>query len=450
MPRSLAEGLATAAVLQEQWRFAAARDELTAALALVAESTDRLAAITGRRMFAEVLRELGEIDEAYEIVGPVVAECERRLGDGHPATARATTVLATLLHARGELDAAVEVYGRVLDGRFAETGPAGRAVRLARAHLALVYRDRGDIGAARLALDTAYKVLRRAYGITDVDAIRFGVDLAALCHQDGDLLAARRLLAVARAGCQVRLEPWHPLSTLVDRELSAVEPAMPGKPVDPGPGRITPDEWAERARRAPRVPPGPAYRPPAAPVPVPAVPVQRLPPPGAPGTAPAVRERPPAGVATVRPPRRRVRVALAVGGFLSVAAIVVVALVATGSGRDGDRPGPTTATGGPAPPPGAGPAGTGREPLRVRLRDAGASLVVDWQPPAGGPAPVVVALATDDRPATVVATVPAGTTEYTLPVGAGGRYCVIVAAVYPGETESAATSVCTRRAASAG
>jgi hypothetical protein len=141
------------------------------------------------------------------------------------------------------------------------------------------------------------------------------------------------------------------------------------------------------------------------------------------------------------------RPALALGGFLAVAAVAVVVAVAVRPGRGADRPGVTTATGTPTPTAGTGGS---REPLRVQLRDAGASLVVDWQPPAGGPAPVVVALATDGRPATVVTTVPAGTTEYTLQVGAGGTYCVIVAAVYPGEAESGATSVCTRRTVSAG
>jgi hypothetical protein len=63
---------------------------------------------------------------------------------------------------------------------------------------------------------------------------------------------------------------------------------------------------------------------------------------------------------------------------------------------------------------------------------------------------VVVALARDGRPAAVVTTVPPGTTEYTLTVDPRAEYCVIVAAVYPGESQSGATSVCTRRAAPSG
>jgi hypothetical protein len=235
---SLAEVLADAGRLQQRWQLAAARDVLTAVLTTAvftgtAGSADRLAVVTGRRMLAEVLRDLGEVDEAYAVAQPLAVECERRLGAGHPATARALTVLATVVHARGDLTVARELYEQVLDGRFREDGPAGRAVRLARAHLALLHRDRADDGgeveAARAALDAAHKSLRRAYGIADPDTIRFGVALARMYRQVGDDATARRILTVAKAGSQAGLEPWHPLRLLVSRELGEPEPAPAGE-----------------------------------------------------------------------------------------------------------------------------------------------------------------------------------------------------------------------------
>jgi hypothetical protein len=156
---TLADALASAAGLQEQWRFAAAREILASVLDEVPDGADRLAVVTGRRMFAEVLRDLGEVDEAYAIAGPLVVDCEQRFGRTHPATARTRTVLATTLHARGELDAAEEMYDSVLDGRFREAGPVGRAVRLARAYRALLYRDRGDPDLARTSLEEAHRAL---------------------------------------------------------------------------------------------------------------------------------------------------------------------------------------------------------------------------------------------------------------------------------------------------
>ena len=71
---------------------------------------------------------------------------------------------------------------------------------------------------------------------------------------------------------------------------------------------------------------------------------------------------------------------------------------------------------------------------------------MSWLDPADGPAPIVVAVASGGHPPAVVATLPAGTREYVLrSLDPALDYCVIVAAVRPGDAVSAATSVCTHR-----
>lgn len=147
---------------------------------------------------------------------------------------------------------------------------------------------------------------------------------------------------------------------------------------------------------------------------------------------------------------------------MAIVAALVTGLMVTagwpGSGRHTAGPGsrPTAGTAGRgAPAPGnsgaLGPAPStaapNHPPLRVELRDDGTKLVATWGVLLDGPAPIVVAVARDGRPATVVADLPAGATRYTVTnVDPRAEYCVIVAAVYPGETASGATSVCTRRA----
>lgn len=428
MVTTLADGLASAASLQEQWRFAAAREVLAGVLGQAGDAADRLAVVTGRRMFAEVLRDLGEVEEAYAIAGPLVDDCERRFGRGHPATARARTVLATTAHARGDLAAAADLYDSVLDGRFREDGPAGRPVRLTRAYRALLLRDRGEIEPARTELVDAHRALRRAYGITDPDTIRFGTELGRMHREAGDVPAARRVLAVARAGCQATLDPWHPLCVFVERELSAVEPALPRQATSRG--ALTREEWAERAR-TPGTPPD----------------VRRAP------LYPSVREegplpheegKIPAQRVPSPPRRRRRRLALvAVAAGFVVAALVAVALLVGWRGDAGREPAvaPVPGQGGSAP---SGSPTT--PPLRVQLRDDGTSMVVSWDDPDSGPAPVVVALARDGQPAVVVATVEAGTRQYTFErLDATADYCVIVGAVRPGASSAGATSVCARR-----
>ena len=128
-----------------------------------------------------------------------------------------------------------------------------------------------------------------------------------------------------------------------------------------------------------------------------------------------------------------------------VVAAVVAALLFSGVfgtnalvGGEPRRPAPTT-----APPPTPTP---DRAPLDVRLRDDRTSILVSWTDPAAGPAPVVIALARDQQPTSIVTTVAPGTREYTLDkLDPKANYCVILAAVYPGESSSAATSICTTR-----
>jgi Tetratricopeptide repeat len=459
LPTSLADSLAHAASLQEQYRFAAARDTLVAALPGadtdapppgVPRDADRLAVATGRRMLAEVLRDLGQAGEAYAVAAPLVSACERWFGPGHPATAGAMTVLATVRAALGDLDGAAHLFGQVLDGRFSEAGPAAREVRLARAHLALLYRDRGDPERARAALDSAYRGLRRAYGIADADVIRFGVELAGLARQSGDLPVARRLLTVARAGSQARLAPSHPLRTRVEAELSAVAPDRVPAPVTGGTWSTAVDEAAvdEAAVDEAAVAGGAGVARPAV-----AVPTRRRPAGAVPGTPP--------GAHRARQPGRRRRTAIvAVAAAVLLAALVAGLTVATtglltGRHSTGRQPATTPGAGtGPAAPVGSAaslrgiPEGTpSPDPLRVQLRDDGTDLVATWRQPPGGPAPIVIALARDGKPPTVVATVPAGTTRYTITgTDPHAAYCVIVAAVYPGAAASGATSICTRRA----
>ncbi|MFC7479228.1 tetratricopeptide repeat protein [Luedemannella flava] len=158
----LGELLTVAAGQQGRWEFAAARDTLRAALDRGGQPGE---VATARRMLAEVLRELGDDDAAYDLAYAAVRECRRHLGKVHPATVRATALLGAIIHDRGDLDLAEETYREVIESGLAAgdpAGPTGRAVALARANLALLTRDRGDPERARDQLAAAYAAFRRA------------------------------------------------------------------------------------------------------------------------------------------------------------------------------------------------------------------------------------------------------------------------------------------------
>src|SRR5262249_32642465 len=83
---------------------------------------------------------------------------------------------------------------------------------------------------ARAALDAVYKDLRRAYGVADLDTIQFGVELGRMARQAGDLPAARRLFAAARARCPAPPGSGPPLAAALDPALAPSAPGAPGQP----------------------------------------------------------------------------------------------------------------------------------------------------------------------------------------------------------------------------
>ncbi|MER7001833.1 hypothetical protein ABT297_02120 [Dactylosporangium sp. NPDC000555] len=433
------------------WDFPGARD---AAQRLLDEpglsDDDRL---TARRLLAEVLRELGELDAAYDLADAVAVQAERRYGRAHRATVHAVAVLAAVRHDHDEWDEAERLYHRVLDSGIDEEGaePVCRAVRLARVNLALLQRDRGATPLALSMLNAAYIVHRREYGADDLDTIRIAAELAALQHAEGDVAAARRLFTLAHAAARARLGTRHPFTKAVEWELAAVEPPMPSAPVSSPPVREPAPVIVDQAV-------DPVADSVAVPVVDPVVPGPSVPP-----------EHPPPDSEPARPARP----ARSVWPLLSVVVVVLGAAVpavllpwhrpalapspqaVTSPVADGAAVSPpvvTGAAGSPsaavASPPsssaagGAPPASPAAVVVRdLRLRDGRTELTVTW---TALPATVVVALSRAEAPAVVVTTVPPGTARYVIRgVDPAVPYCVVVGPVDEVVAVTPATSVCT-------
>src|SRR5436190_1581405 len=84
-----------------------------------------------------------------------------------------------------------------------------------------------ELDRARDELVEVHAEFRRVHGNGDPDAIRLAVELAALQRQCGDLPAARRLLTVAHSAARSAFAEDHPLTRVVEFELTEVEPPMP-------------------------------------------------------------------------------------------------------------------------------------------------------------------------------------------------------------------------------
>jgi hypothetical protein len=494
---ALTELLAAAADHQGRWEFGAAREILADLVADAEPGDDSLELLTAKRMLAEVLRELDRTDEAHAIAVGLVAACEARLGPAHPATVRATAVLAAILHDRAEpeteagaddLARAEGLYLEVIAGRTVGTdpvdsdpaGPTARAVALARANLALLHRDRGDLHRARDELVEVYAGFRRVHGNGDPDTIRLAVELAALQRQCGDLPAARRLLAVAHSAARTAFADDHPLTRVVEFELTEVEPPMPAG-LD-ATGRHGPRGLLRRGAHEPRALPAAPVSP-AVPAPMsPAIPRQRTPaalPSPSPLARPIFAELAPAPAtprrdgAPLRPRRRwpsgRWRVAAVP---LSVIAVIVVAAAVALARGGGSTPtaGPGAASVGqsaaarvvgPAatprpsrsraavPPTSVAPPPSFPPPTGVTMRDDRRSLTVTWTDLSLGVARAVVTIGRPGHAPIIVTPVPVGVNHYTLAgVSPDFDYCATVMLTYgPGETHQvAADPVCTHRA----
>ena len=133
MAAALTEQLAAAADHQGRWEFGAAREILAGLVSAAGPADDSLELLTAKRMLAEVLRELDHTVEAHAIAAELVTACEARLGPAHPATVRATAVLAAILHDRAEpeteagaddLARAEGLYLEVIAERAAGNDPA--------------------------------------------------------------------------------------------------------------------------------------------------------------------------------------------------------------------------------------------------------------------------------------------------------------------------------------
>ncbi|MFI5908981.1 tetratricopeptide repeat protein [Dactylosporangium sp. NPDC051541] len=409
------------------WDFPGAREEVQRLLDEPGLADDDR--LTARRLLAEVLRELGELNAAYDLAEAVATQAERRYGQLDPRTVHAVAVLAAVRHDHDEWDEAERLYHRVLDSGIDEDGtdPVGRAVRLARVNLALLQRDRGETGLALAMLNAAYVIHRREYGADDLDTIRIAAELAALQYQTGDVLQARRLFTLAHAAARARLGTRHPFTKAVEWELAAVEPPMPSAPFSVVPVPVVVDPVV--------VPPPPAAPPPS--VAPPAV------------VPPAVVGE---GASSPSPSPSRslwplmslvVVLVLAVGvvaGFFLLhrggPAAVPQAASSTNAGISSALPtSPALST------VSTSSALTAFVVRDLQVQAAGKELTVTW---VALPVSVVVALSRGGAPATVLGTVPPGTTRYVVKdIDPSAAYCVVLGPVNEAVTITPATSACT-------
>lgn len=159
---------------------------------------------------ALVLEDLGQLEEARELLRKALASNENAFEPGHPSVARSQSNLALVLRDLGQLEEAQDLLRKALASaeKTFEDGHPSTAIR--QSNLAMVLKDLGQLEEAqdllRKALASAEKTFEAGHPAI---AIRQS-NLAMMLKDAGQLNEARELLRKAVASSEMTFEPGHP------------------------------------------------------------------------------------------------------------------------------------------------------------------------------------------------------------------------------------------------
>jgi hypothetical protein len=241
-----------AVALIRQWRIGEAHVLLAATVAERGPHLRPLHRATIVRLLADTSRELGDLKLAILLAGPLLQECQRRYGTGHPATVRAAVTVAALQYQLGEDDQADRALHRVLsDPGVRLIGPLAREAILAAAYRTLIAIRRGTATADHLQqrLDECRIVL----GHHDPHTIRLTIQLAHLHATTGHLADALQLLRDIHTDVLAHHGSDHPLAAHLAqaiRDWSSPQTSRPSTgatAASPGSGRGRWSRWSTKA-----------------------------------------------------------------------------------------------------------------------------------------------------------------------------------------------------------
>jgi hypothetical protein len=200
-----------AIALIRQWRIGEAHVLLAATVAERGPDLLPLHRATIVRLLADTSRELGDLKLAILLAGPLLQQCQRRYGTGHPATVRAAVTVAALQYQLGEDEQADRTLQRVLSEPNVQLiGPLAREAILAAAYRTLIAIRRGTATPDQLA--QRLTECRIVLGHHDPHTIRLTIQLAHLYATTGRLTDGLQLLGDVHADVVARHGHDHPLA----------------------------------------------------------------------------------------------------------------------------------------------------------------------------------------------------------------------------------------------
>nr|QNO57604.1 hypothetical protein POLJIEDG_00007 [Methanosarcinales archaeon ANME-1 ERB7] len=154
-----------ALVLQDLGELEEARDLLRKALDSAQKSFEpgHPSIAIRQSNLATVLQDLGELEEARDLLRKALDSDQKSFEPGHPSIARSQSNLALVLKDLGELEEARDLLRKALDSDQKSFEPGHPSIAIRQSNLALVLKDLGELEEARdllrKALDSAPKSL---------------------------------------------------------------------------------------------------------------------------------------------------------------------------------------------------------------------------------------------------------------------------------------------------
>ena len=203
-----------ALVYEETGEYAAAVEIVERALAARIEKLGEGHpwTINARSLLARSLKNAGRVEEAERLYRQVLAQQEQTVGAEHMDTALTAANFGSLLRDMGRYEEAVGLYYRAYDVLAAELGPEHDWVTATRGNIAQVYHDLGRVDEAVNIYRELIALDERLLAPDHPDRAFNLNNLGMIYHAEGDLDQAEPLLIEAQTVRLASLGEMHPLT----------------------------------------------------------------------------------------------------------------------------------------------------------------------------------------------------------------------------------------------
>jgi tetratricopeptide (TPR) repeat protein len=177
---------------------------------------------TSRSNLGEVLRNIGALKEARDLLRMALESDEKSFEPGHPRIALRQSVLALVFQDLGELKEARDLLRMALESNEKSFEPGHPKIAIRQSNLASVLQDLGELKEARDLLRMALESDEKSFEPGHPGIALSQANLALVLQDLAELKEARDLLRMALESDEKSFEPGHPRIAISQANLGEV------------------------------------------------------------------------------------------------------------------------------------------------------------------------------------------------------------------------------------